>query len=48
MNEFKDEEELKLLKDGEEVYKGCPKCETDEYLMDIEKNEITFRKSLQY
>lgn len=38
MKEY-DENELILLKDKEtgEYYKGCPCCQTDNYLMDIEQ-----------
>ena len=30
------EDNLEILKDNTEYFKGCPNCKTDEYLMDIE------------
>jgi hypothetical protein len=30
------EDDLELLKDGEEYYKGCPKCKTDAYLKEAD------------
>ncbi len=34
MNVF-EEEELELIKDGDGFFPACPKCKTDEYLMDL-------------
>lgn len=31
------DDELVLLPDGQEFYKACPNCKTDEYLMDIDE-----------
>tara|TARA_B100001094_G_scaffold92477_2_gene88371 strand:- start:8195 stop:8326 length:132 start_codon:yes stop_codon:yes gene_type:complete len=30
-----EEEDLVLFEDGDGFGKGCPKCETDAYLMDV-------------
>lgn len=38
MRVFRDDE-LELFRDGDEWFKGCPNCKTDEYLMDIEEVE---------
>ena len=32
-----DEEELELFRDGSGWFKGCPYCETDGYLKDLEE-----------
>ena len=32
---FRDESELELFRDGDEWFKGCPDCRTDEYRMDL-------------
>ena len=31
-----EEDDLEILKDNTEYFKGCPNCKTDSYLMDIE------------
>lgn len=31
-----EEDDLKILKENTEYFKGCPNCKTDAYLMDIE------------
>lgn len=36
---FRDESELQLLRDGDEWYRGCPDCRTDEYLTDLPEEE---------
>lgn len=33
--EFKDDDGLTILEDKNGFYKGCHKCETDSYLMDL-------------
>jgi Zn finger protein HypA/HybF involved in hydrogenase expression len=30
-----EEDDLKILKDNTEYFKGCPNCKTDSYLMDV-------------
>lgn len=35
MKEY-DEDDLIMLEDDGEYYKGCPCCQTDAYLMDLE------------
>ena len=39
MKTFTSEDDLAYMKDGDETYRGCPFCLTDEYLMDIEDEE---------
>ena len=36
-----DENELKIIREQEEFFKGCPNCETDSYLSEIEKTSLT-------
>lgn len=36
MSVFDSDDDLELLPDGKEWFKGCPKCKTDGYLMDLE------------
>ncbi len=33
---FKDEDELEFLENEDGEFKGCPVCETDDYLMDLD------------
>lgn len=33
---FVNDNGLELFKDNEGYFKGCPKCETDAYLMDLD------------
>ena len=39
MTLFDDESELQLIRDGDEWFKACPNCHTDEYLMDLQENK---------
>ena len=39
MARFADVSELQLFRDGDEWFKGCPNCCTDEYLMDLPEVE---------
>ncbi len=32
---FTNDDELEIIPDGKEFFKGCPVCKTDEYLMDL-------------
>lgn len=37
MHSFDSDDDLKILYDDGEYYKGCPFCETDDYLMDLDE-----------
>jgi len=34
------EDDLEILKDNTEYFKGCPNCKTDSYLMDVLEMEV--------
>ena len=39
LSRFRDDTELMLLRDGDQMYWGCPDCRTDEYLEDMPDEE---------
>jgi len=48
MNIFKDDSYLLKQKDERGLFKGCPHCKTDDYLMDIDLNDSQVQMDIEH